>query len=60
MISIVIEYENGRAHSARNWSRFQDIAEEISKMIMGMDVEVMNQSNALMNEKALFKQMSFW
>ena len=60
VISIVIEYENSRAHSVRNWSRFQDIAKEISNMITGMDVEVLNQSNASTDEKAQFKQMSFW
>lgn len=60
VISIVIDYENGRAHSARNWNRFQDLAEEMSKMITGRDVEVLNQCHQQINEKPLFKQISFW
>ena len=60
VISIVIDYENGRAHSARNWNRFQDLAEEMNKTITGRDVEFLNQNHQPMNEEPLFKQMTFW
>ncbi|EGW40489.1 hypothetical protein [Desulfosporosinus sp. OT] len=60
VISIVIDYENGRAYSARNYNRFWDLAEEIGKMIAGMNAEVLGTVHEPINEKTLFEQMSFW
>ncbi|MDR3543258.1 MAG: hypothetical protein P4L69_20200 [Desulfosporosinus sp.] len=60
VISIIIDYENGRAYSARNWNRFCDLAEETAKLIAGIDVQILGQGNERMNQRALFEQMSFW
>lgn len=45
VIPIVINYENGRAHSARNWNIFLDLAKEVSKKLTGIQPEVMPQNH---------------
>ena len=60
VISILINYENGRAYSARNWYRFSDLAQELGRLITGMEVEVLNQDHEQMNDETLFKQISLW
>jgi len=60
LISIVINYENGRAYSARNWYRFLDLAEEMARMLTGMEPEVWNPDQKQISEEIVFKQMNLW
>ena len=60
VISIVINYENGRAHSARNWHQFLDLAEEVPRKLMGIQPEVLTSDHKQMSDKNVFEQMTLW
>lgn len=60
IISIVINYENGRAHSALSWHRFKDFAEEIAQMITGVDAEIAEYGPRQQMDETAFKQLSLW
>jgi hypothetical protein len=64
-ISIIIRFENGPAHSAKNWFRFIDLADkaaiEIAAIkIAGIDLEVMTSINKPRKKDGVFEQMSLW
>ncbi|AFM42992.1 hypothetical protein Desaci_4130 [Desulfosporosinus acidiphilus SJ4] len=60
VISIVINYENGRAYSARNWLDFWDKAEEVAKNITDTDPETLVLEHKQIAEGIAFEQMSLW
>ncbi|WP_088186356.1 hypothetical protein [Desulfosporosinus sp. FKA] len=58
--SIVINYENGRAYSARNWLAFWDLAEEVAKKITDTDPEILVLEQKQIAKGIAFGQMSLW
>ncbi|MCB8818670.1 hypothetical protein [Desulfosporosinus shakirovi] len=60
IISIVINYENGRAYSGRNWHRFLELAKEVAGKMSGLEPEVLNLNQKPISEETVFKQMSLW
>jgi len=60
VISIIINYENGRAYSTRNWHQFVDLTEEMVKMISGMEPVPLTQDLEQMSEESVFEQMNLW
>ncbi|AFM40402.1 hypothetical protein Desaci_1379 [Desulfosporosinus acidiphilus SJ4] len=60
VIPIVITYENGRAHSARNWCIFRETSEGVARMLMSAVPQGLAHNSRWVTKEIAFEQMALW
>lgn len=60
VISIVINFENSRAYSARNWCRFSDAADAAAQRMMGTEPEILSHDHKPVHKDLIVEQMALW